>query len=179
MTVLFSLIVVLILSNKNFLNIFIVKNKQDRSIYKLYFDFTVCLATFLLVGIIFQYIIYTFILEPLNLDIFLLITIFATSIGFSLLADYFLRKFGKDSFIVFNKYHFSAISFIGFVSIMKLSGTILASIILTIFSIIAFFVVGIILITLSEIITPKLKFKNNLPIILILGSIILMTTSIL
>ena len=179
MTVLFSLIVVLILSNKNFLNIFIVKNKQDRSIYKLYFDFTFCLTAFLLVGTIFQYIIYTFILEPLNLDIFLLLTMIAASIGFSILADYFLRKFDKESFIVFNKYHFSALSFIGFVFMMKLSGTILASIILTIFSVIAFFVVGIILITLSEIITPKLKFKDNLPIILILGSIILMTTSIL
>ena len=179
MSVIFSVIVILLFSNKNFLKLIVVNEKQNKSIFKLFFDFTICLAAFLVVGTIFQYIIYTFILEPLNLDIFLLITMIIVSVGLSILADYLLKKFDKETLVVFNKYQFSALSFVGFVFIMKISGTILASIILTLISVMAFFIVGIILITLSEIISPKLKLNDNLPIILILSSIILMVTSIL
>lgn len=179
MSVIFSVIIIILFSNKDFLNLIVVKEKQNKSIFKLFFDFTVCLAAFLVLGIIFQYFIYTFILEPLNLDIFLLITMIIVAVGFSVLADYLLKNFHKETLVVFNVYQLAALSFVGFVLIMKMSGTILASIILTTLSIIAFFIVGIILIILSEIIYPKLKFSNNLPIILMLGSIILMVTSIL
>lgn len=179
MSIIFSIIVVLLLSNKNFLKLIVVNEKQSKSNLKLFVDFTIYLAAFLVFGTIFQYIIYNYILEPLNLDISLLITMIIFAIVLSVLADHLLKKFDKEILVVFNKYQLAVLSFVGFVLIMKISGTILASVILSLLSVMAFFVVGIILITLSKTISSKLKFNDNLPIILILGSIVLMVTSIL
>lgn len=179
MSVVFSIIVILLLTNKDFSFLFVVKEKQHKSISKLYIDFTVCLTTFLVVGVIIQYPIFTFVLEPLKLEILLLVTMIAVSIGLSVLADYLLKKFDKATLVVFNKYHLAILTFIGFVLTMQISGTVLASLILTLFTLLGFFVVGIIIITMSEIITPKIKLIDNTTIILILGSILLMLTSIL
>ena len=179
MSVVFSLIIILLLNNNDYLKIFVAEEKQSKTKTKLYIDLTVCFSTFILLGTIVQYLIYTFVLEPLNLDVFLLLIMIAISMGFSILAEFLLKKYGKDSLIVFNKYKLAALTFLGFIFLSKMAGTLFASLILTFLSLIAFFIVGILLITLGETISPKIKLNDNMSTILILSAVFLMTLSII
>ena len=179
MSIIFSLIVILLLSNNDYLKIFVIEEKQTKTRTKLYIDLTVCLAAFMFVGTMVQYLIYTFILEPLNLDVFLLLIMITISVGFSILTECLLKKNEKESLIVFNKYKLAVLSFLGFIFLSKMSGTLFTSIILTFLSLVAFFIVGLILIVLGEIISPKIKLDDSMSTLLILGAIFLMTLSII
>ncbi len=179
MSAIFSVIIILLFSNKDFVNRFVAKDKQTRSATKLFIDFTVYFAASLVIGTVIQYFLLKFILEPINLTSFLLLVIIGISVGLSILAEYLLRKLNKESLIIFNRYELSVLVFIGFVLTMQISGTIIGSLVLTLLNALGFFIVGIILIKLSEIIAPKIKLNDNIPIILITGSILLMVTTIL
>ena len=177
MSVVYSAIIILLFNNADFYKRLV--KRYSFSITKLFIDFSILITLTLIVGSIIQHFIYTFILKPLNLTILLLLVSLVISVVICYLLDFLLKKLHRENLIIFDKHKLSVLVFIGFILNMKMSNSIFDTLLLTLLNLVSYFVVGIIILEISKIISPKIKIKDITFSVLIISSILLMITYVI